>query len=84
MAPDFSRALLRNDVALLDDMGTADNTLATLAADHADRTKTLLEAIQCPSYARAIALSISQKLLDCAKGIDARTVQEPELVNVGV
>lgn len=81
---DFSRDLLRNDVGLLQDLGTDDNTLATLAADHADRTKTLLEAIQCPSYARAIALQLAQKLLDCAKGIDSITVQEPELVNVGV
>jgi hypothetical protein len=80
---DFSRTLLRNDVGLLQDLGTDDNTLAALAADHADRTKTLIEALQCPTTARAIALTLSRKFLDVAHGIDAVTVQEPELVNVG-
>lgn len=83
MARDFAHKLLLNDVALLQDHGCEDSTLATLAADHAGRIKTLLEAIQCPSYARALALTLSTALLNVAKGIDEITVQEPEIVNVG-
>lgn len=80
---DFSRQLLLNDVGLLNEAGCEDSTLATLAGDHAARVKTLIEAIQCPSYGRALALTMAQVLLDTAKGIDEITVQEPELVNVG-
>jgi hypothetical protein len=81
--PDFAKKLLLNDVGLLDEAGCDDKTLATLAADHADRFKTLVEAMECPSYARAFALTIANKMLDVAKSIDANSYQEPELVLIG-
>lgn len=83
MAPDFTKPLLKLDIGLLNDAGTEDSVLASLAEGHAARVKTLIEAIQCPAYARAFALTCANVLLETAKGIDAVTYQEPELVNVG-
>jgi hypothetical protein len=83
MAPDFTKQLLKGDIELLNDAGTADPVLASLAEGHAARVKTLIEAIQCPAYARAFALTVANVLLETAKGIDAASYQEPELVHVG-
>jgi hypothetical protein len=57
MAPDFTPAS-EVDIGLLNDAGTEDSLLASLAEGHAARVKTLIEAIQCPAYARAFALTL--------------------------
>jgi hypothetical protein len=80
---DFSKRLLLNDVALLEDAGCEDKTLATLAGDHAARTETLIKAVVCPSFARALALELSKQFLNIAREIDTASYQEPELVDVG-
>lgn len=79
----FERRLLLADVKLLEDEGCEDNTLATLGADHAARAEALLKAVQCPSYARALALELAKGFLRVAEEIDENSYQEPELINVG-
>lgn len=79
----LDRDLLHADVAVLNDAGCEDATLATLGAAHAARTETLVKAVQCPTYGRALALELSKRFLEIAKQIEDASFQEPELISVG-
>lgn len=79
----LDRDLLLADVAVLEDAGCEDNTLATVAACHAARSEALLKAAQCATYGRSIAIELSKRFLEIARQIDNASYQEPELVNVG-
>jgi hypothetical protein len=84
MAPleDFIRdSVIEADIAVLNDRGVGDKTIAALAGEHAARVETLLKMID-PSFGRAMLLLTARALLSCAQQIDAATYQEPELTTI--
>lgn len=74
--------VLQCDVALLNEHGVGDDTIKTMAAEHAARSATLAKMIE-PTMGRAFLLVAAGVLMNAAKDIDANTFQEPELVSVG-
>lgn len=76
---DARERILQADIALLNDHNVGDGFMSLLAAEHAARCETFCKAIE-PTAGRALLLVIAGALLTAAQTIDAKTVQEPEIV----